>query len=227
MSLFLNRQSAGKILAEKLAREKLIDPLVLAIPRGGVVVGAEIARALGADLDVFVAKKIGAPGNSELAIGAVGPDGVAIINHALAYQTGADERYLQTEIKNLGLEVKERIKKFRRKKPKLAVKDKTVILVDDGIATGATVEVAIKWLRQKGAKTIVLAVPVAPPETIEKMTPLVEKIICLYRPSFFAAVGQFYEEFPQISDEEVLNMLDDETENKGQKVKIKKSPVIK
>ncbi|MDP2861132.1 MAG: phosphoribosyltransferase family protein [bacterium] len=227
MNMFANRQEAGKLLAEKLIEEKLENPLILAIPRGGVVIGAEIARELNVDLDVFIAKKIGAPGNPELAIGAVGPDNVVIINHVLAHQVGADGGYLETEIKNLGLEVEERIKKFRQKKPKLTVENKTVVLVDDGIATGATVEVAIEWLRQKRAKTIVLAVPVAPPETIEKLTPLVGKIICLHQPSFFAAVGQFYEEFPQISDEEVLNMLDDGTENKGQKVKIKKSPVIK
>lgn len=200
-------------MAEKILRdiktEKLKNKIViLAIPRGGVVIGKELAKVLGAPLDVLITRKIGAPGNPELAVGAVGPEGIRIIDWELAKRLGADQDYLKLQIENLKLEIAEREEKFRGDKKELEVTGKIVILTDDGIATGATTEAAIAWLKSKKVKKIVLAVPVAPPEVVEKLKPLVDELICLDQPEFFAAVGQFYQEFSQISDEEVVKLLE-------------------
>ena len=207
--MFKNREEAGKKLASKLLNYKAIENLiVLAIPRGGVVVGKELAQALNCPLDVLITRKIGAPGNPELGIGAVGPGGIRIIDWDLAGRVGADKDYLESKIENLKFEIEEREKKFRVGKKPLEIKDKTVILTDDGIATGATIEAAIAWLKSQKAKKIILAVPVAPPEVIKKLKPLVDELICLDQPEFFAAVGQFYHDFPQILDEEVVKLLE-------------------
>ena len=206
--IFQSRQEAGKLLAEKLTGYKnLKDLLVLAIPRGGVVTGKEISKALNVPLDVLVTRKIGAPGNPELAIGAVGPDRIRIINWELAQQVGADRNYLENEIEKLGLEIGEREERFRRDTEPLEVTDKIVILVDDGIATGATVEAAIAWLRTKKAQKIILAFPVASPEVVEKLRSLTDELFYLEQSANFLAVGQFYQEFPQVTDEEVIKSL--------------------
>ena len=211
--MFKNRGEAGRKLAEEILRNEDIKKLregkvILAIPRGGVVVGKELAQALNCPLDVLITRKIGAPGNPELGIGAVGPGGIRIIDWDLAGRVGADKNYLESKIENLKFEIGEREKKFRVGKKPLEIKDKTVILTDDGIATGATIEAAIAWLKSQKAKKIILAVPVAPPEVIKKLKPLVDELICLDQPEFFAAVGQFYQEFEQISDNEVLELLE-------------------
>lgn len=175
--------------------------------------GRKLAEALKAPLDVLITRKIGAPGNPELAIGAVGPSTgsgqgpVRIIDWDLAGRVGADKDYLESKIENLKLEIKEREGKFRAGKKTLEVAGKTVILTDDGIATGATIEAGIAWLKSQKVKKIILAVPVAPPEVVEKLRPLVDEFVCLDQPEFFAAVGQFYQEFPQVSDETVIKIL--------------------
>jgi len=206
--MFKNREEAGRKLADKLLSYKATKNLiVLAIPRGGVVVGKILSQALNCPLDVLITRKIGAPGNPELAIGAVGPGGIRIIDWELAKRVGADGEYLKAQSSKLQSEIQEREKKFRARKKPLEVTGKTVILTDDGIATGATIEAAIAWLKSKKAKKIILAVPVAPPEVVEKLRPLVDELICLDQPEFFAAVGQFYQEFEQISDDEVVQLL--------------------
>ncbi len=211
--MFENRKEAGKRLAEKILRYLEIKKLrgkivVLAIPRGGVVIGKIISRVLNCPLDVLITRKIGAPGNPELAVGAVGPLGIRVVDWELAKKVGADQNYLKAQIENLKKEIKEREEKFRKGKPELKIAGKNVILTDDGIATGATIEAAIAWLKSQKAKRIILAVPVAPPEVIEKLRPLVDGLIVLEEPEFFAAVGQFYYDFPQVSDEEVVKLLE-------------------
>lgn len=169
--MFENRREAGEVLSRKLLRFKgLKDIFVLAIPRGGVVIGKVVSEALGVPLGVVYAKKIPTPNQPELAAGA----------------------YIA------------RTKKFG-KTPK--VKGKTIILTDDGIATGATIEAAIKYLRKKGVEKIILAVPVAPEETVEKFKQMVDKLIILATPAYFGAVGEFYRNFPQVTDEEVIQLL--------------------
>ena len=203
--MFKDREEAARLLAEKLKHLKSEDLVVLAIPRGGVVVGKILAQTLKCPLSVMVVRKLGAPGNPELAIGAVGPDGVSIIDWELARQTGADNDYIEDMIAEKKREIEERLKIFQKKPPDLA--NKVVILTDDGIATGATTEAAIAWIKMQKPNKIVLAVPVAPPETVEKFKNLVDELFVLEMPAFFSAVGQFYQEFPQIEDEEVIQLL--------------------
>lgn len=208
--MFRDRQEAGRKLVKQLNNlaigQSSNNIVVLAIPRGGVVIGKILSQKLGCLLGTLVVKKIGAPGNPELAVGAVGPNGVAVWNQDVLNQLRFSPPQLALEISNLKLGIKERIKKFG-KIPKVNLKNKTVILTDDGIATGATIEAATLWLRiQKPAK-IILAIPVAPPETVEKLKELVDELVVLETPAFFGAVGQFYEEFPQVSDEEVVKLL--------------------
>lgn len=210
--MFKDRKEAGKRLAAKLLSNSAIKRLrnqiiVLAIPRGGVVVGKEIAQALGAPLDVLITRKIGAPGNPELAIGAVGPGKIRIVDWEMARRVGADKDYIEEETKKKTEEIKNREQRFRKEKPAFGAKNKIVVLTDDGIATGATVEVAIACIRTQKPKKLILAVPVAPPEVAGKLKPLVDELICLDQPEFFAAVGQFYQEFEQISDDEVVQLL--------------------
>jgi putative phosphoribosyl transferase len=175
--------------------------------RGGVVVGKELAKALDCSLDVLVTKKIGAPGNPELAIGAIGPDGTVVLNQDLVPKTGADKEYISKQQKAISEEVKRKMKAFRKGKRRLNLKGKAVILTDDGIATGATVEASIKWIKTQKPKKVILAVPVAAPDSLAKLAPLVDEVVCLDQPYFFAAVGQFYQSFPQTTDEEVIEML--------------------
>lgn len=210
--MFKNREEAGRKLAEKLKHLKGENIVVLAIPRGGVVIGKILAQTLACPLDVMVVRKIGAPGNPELAVGALGPDGVVVWNEDLLLQLGLTPEQLAPQIKNEKLKMKNYLEKFapqinEASNKKLSLKDKIVILTDDGIATGATTEAAIAWIKTQNPDKIVLAVPVAPPETVEKFKNLVDELIVLETPAFFGAVGQFYEEFPQVEDEEVVELL--------------------
>lgn len=203
--MFKSRQQAGEALAKKLQTFKNKKALILAIPRGGVVVGASLAKNLSLPLDVLITRKIGALGNPELAIGAVGPDKVRVVNWTLVSRLGLSNDFLSQATEKEAEEVEKRQAKFGQKK--LEVSGKTVILVDDGIATGATTEAAILWLKAKKTGKIILAVPVAPPEVVKKFQVLVDKLVVLETPRFFGAVGQFYQEFPQVSDEEVKKLL--------------------
>ena len=206
--MFKNREEAGRKLADKLASYRATKNLiVLAIPRGGVVIGKELAQALDCPLEVIITKKIGAPGNSELAVGAVGAIGEPVINEALAERVGADENYLKSQISNLKSEIARREKEFRRGRPKLNLKDRIVIITDDGVATGATMMAAIEMVRQQNPKKIIVAVPVIALDTLGKIKVLADEVICLDSPLMFFAVGQFYQDFPQISDEEVKEIL--------------------
>jgi len=205
--MFKNRQEAGRGLVEKLKKFKGPKTLVLGLARGGVVMASEIAKALGASLDVLVVKKIGAPGNEELAIGAVGPDEVVVWDKELCQRLGVDKKVKSEKLKVKSEERQEKERFLRGGKPPSDLVGKTVVLVDDGIATGATAKAAITWIKTQNPEKLILAIPVAPPDSVEKLKPIVDELICLQVEPDFWAVGQFYREFPQVEDEEVIQLL--------------------
>jgi putative phosphoribosyl transferase len=208
MIQFRDREDAGRRLAQLLVGKKIEHPIVLGIPRGGVPVALEVARALRGELGVVVARKLRAPGQPELAIGAVSSTGVAYINHRLAEECGADERYLADEQARQTEEASRREAEFdgHRHAP---VSGRTVIVVDDGIATGATAIAALRSMRWAGAKRVIFAVPVGPPETIETMRREADEVYCLaVEPDFFA-IGQFYADFRPFENDEVRKVLDE------------------
>lgn len=202
MKIFKNRQAAGKLLADRLRGIKA--DLVLGIPRGGAVVAVEVAQDLNLPFDIVVTRKIGAPGQEELALGAVDPDGEVVWDEALLRQLRIQN--LEFIIKNAWKEVKRREDLYRQGKSPLSIEGKRVILVDDGMATGATVLSAVKYLRRHKAK-VILAVPVASREALEKVTDECGQVIVLQIPEYFGAVGQFYHQFEPVSDEEVIQYL--------------------
>lgn len=202
--MFRNRQEAGQKLAEEVRRRfpKIEEGIVLALPRGGVILGAEVAKLLGLSLDIIVTRKIGAPMNPEYAIAAVSEHEIII-----SPREGPDQKYLGRETKRERQEITRRLKEYRGNKPKIDLKNKTIILVDDGLATGLTMEVAVKEVKSQSPQKIMVAVPVAPPETARKLKSQVDEIIVLNIEPMFYAVGQFYENFPQVTDEEVKKLL--------------------
>lgn len=203
--MFKDRAEAGQLLAKELIQYKnKKDVLVLGIPRGGIVVAYEMAKALKAPLDIIVIKKIGFPGQEELALGAVGIDSY-YLNEELS--AGISEDYIKEHVKQKQQEVKKRYELFRGKKAMYSVKNKIVIVVDDGIATGATMIMAVQILKKQNPKKIVLAIPVAPPDTVKKLKTIADEVICLHAPVFFMAIGQFYHEFQQVEDEEAKQYL--------------------
>jgi putative phosphoribosyl transferase len=204
--MFHDRADAGKKLAERLKEKIAGEGLVFALPRGGVVVAKEVADALRLPLDVLVVRKIGAPGNEEFAIGAVGEDGEPIINDELVGTSDITPTYLDRSIEKERKEVVRRVKAYRSGEP-ADVKGKTAIIVDDGIATGMTVEAAIETLRKRGAARIVVAAPVGAKDSIETLRNSADEVIVLHIPDQFFAVGQFYQNFPQVTDDDVRRAL--------------------
>jgi putative phosphoribosyl transferase len=206
--LFQDRREAGQALARELASFKgSSDLIVLGIPRGGVVVGHEIAKALGAPIDVYITRKIGAPHNPELAIGAVASDGTLIIDQQLVRRLGVEQDYIEEESKRQKGEISRRLSEYRGDRPSPDLAGKTVILVDDGVATGATTLVTIRAIKAQDPSELVLAVPVGPRDSIENLRQEVDKIVCLHAPEIFWAVGAFYNVFDQTSDAEVKALL--------------------
>jgi putative phosphoribosyl transferase len=205
--LFINRVDAGKKLSSALASTKSQNAIVLAIPRGGVIVGYEIARTRDIPLDVIIPRKLGAPSNPELAIGAVAEDGTLILNEELVSYLGVTEEYIKAESAKQRVEIERRLKSYRGSAPYPNVKNRTVIVADDGIATGYTMKAALASVRKRGAKTVVMAVPVGPASTIVEMQNDADQVVCLYTPDPFYAIGQFYENFAQTTDEEVIKLL--------------------
>lgn len=205
MKLFKDRQSAGKLLADRLKNTKA--GLVLGIPRGGVVVAAEIAKVLHLPLDIIVTRKIGAPNQPELALGAVDADGEAIWEEQLLRDLQLKIEDLRNEINKAQEEIRRREKTYRQERGPLKVENKTIILTDDGIATGSTTLAAINFLKKHQAKKIILAVPVASIDSVKKIKPRVSKIVVLETPQDFQAVGQFYYQFDPVTDEEVVQLL--------------------
>jgi putative phosphoribosyl transferase len=206
MSLLKNRVEAGKQLASALKTASK-DAIVLAVPRGGVIVGFEVAKALGIPLDVIVTKKIGAPGNPELAIGAVAEDGTFFVDEDLVRRLGVPEAYITAEVKRQRQEIQRRLVRYRGNIPYPSLKNRGVIIVDDGVATGFTLKAALRLVRSKGAQTVTVAIPVGPPDTIRELKKLADRVVCLHAPEPFYAIGQFYVDFTQTSDEEVTGLL--------------------
>ncbi|NLO89773.1 MAG: phosphoribosyltransferase [Clostridia bacterium] len=208
MVFFAHRQDAGKRLAEELKEFENSNAVVVAVPRGGVAVAEPVAEKLKAPLEVVVPRKIGMPDNPELAVGALSPDGSVVLNHQLLWWYGLSEKELKPLIeKELG-EIKRRMELYRRGRKPLDVRDKHAILVDDGIATGYTMFAAIEFLKKQGVAEITVAVPVAPKDTAKELSRRVQRTVILHIPEVFYSVGQFYGNFDQLTDEEVINILE-------------------
>lgn len=205
--MFHNREDAARQLAGKLKGRELYDPLVLAIPRGGVVTGAVLARELGADLDVVLSRKLRAPGQPELAIGAISEDGRAYLNHHARAFLHLLEDYLTEERRHQLAEIARRKKLFRTVRPQAPVADRSVIVTDDGIATGSTMIAALQTVRTQSPREVIVAVPVASPDRLEEVRRWCDDVVCLLRPEEFWAIGQFYRDFSQVEDEEALALL--------------------
>jgi putative phosphoribosyl transferase len=217
---FHDRKEAGLLLADKLklyiknafsSEVKKESFIVMAIPRGGVILGDIVASELNVDLDIIICKKIGAENNPELAIGAVMADGSYIINEDIVNRINISLEYISKQVELQKHEIERRLMEFRgNKEYHNRLKDRTIILIDDGIATGATILAAVKWLKEKHfSKKLIVAVPVAPLESsiLDKLNRIVDKVIIILSPYDFAAVGQFYEHFDQVSDKEVKEIM--------------------
>jgi len=205
--LFEDRKEAGKKLANALTKFSNKKLIVLAIPRGGVVVGYEVAEKLSVPLDVIVPRKLRAPNQPELAIGAVTEDGTIILDKELANSLNISDDYINSERKRQKLEIERRLLVYKEEKKIIDLTGFDVIVVDDGIATGATMEAALVSVRKRGAKAIILAVPVASSSSLNMLKKWAVEIVCLYTPSIFFAIGQFYRNFEQTTDEEVKSLL--------------------
>src|SRR5258705_10136213 len=206
--LFRDRREAGRLLAAKLtAYANRPDVIVLALPRGGVPVADEVARALGAPLDVFVVRKLGVPGSEELAMGAVATGGVRVLNDQIVDRLGIPDHLVDAVAVREQQELSRRERLYRGGRPPPDVRGRAVILVDDGLATGATMHAAIHALRQQQPARIVVAVPTAAPETCEELRAEVDEVICAVTPEPFHAVGLWYRDFSQTTDEEVRDLL--------------------
>jgi putative phosphoribosyl transferase len=211
IDVFADRTQAGRLLAQKVLALKVVDPIVLALPRGGVPVAAEVANALHAPLDLLLVRKIGAPAHRELAVAAVaeGPHAQVVIDHETLRMTGATKAYVDREAKAELREIVRRRTAYLHDRAALPVEGKTAIVVDDGIATGTTVRAALQALRRRNPARLVLAIPVASPDIVAALRVEVDDLVCLSQPSYFHAVGAHYADFHQVSDEEVIRILDE------------------
>jgi predicted phosphoribosyltransferase len=207
-SRFRNRREAGRFLAAKLAAyAKRPDTIVLALPRGGVPVAYEVAQALEAPLDVFLVRKLGVPGHEEFAMGAIATGGLRVINQDVVRGLRIPPATLDAIAAREQQELERRERLYRGDRPAPDVRGRTVILVDDGLATGATMYAAVKALKQQGAGRVVVAVPIAPPETCDQLREVVDDVVCAVTPEPFHAVGLWYEDFSQTTDDEVRDLL--------------------
>lgn len=205
--MFRDRQDAGARLATALA-DRITDGelVVLAIPRGGVIVAKPVARALGAPLDVVVPRKLGAPGNPELAIGAVAP-GVRVLDHRLIGTLGVPDDYVEQEAVAQEREIGRRTRRYRGNRPPLSLRGATAVVVDDGVATGSTAMAALRWARDQGAARVVFAAPVGPTAAVPHLESVADQVVILETPPSFHAVGEWYDAFDQVTDEEVFDAL--------------------
>lgn len=206
---FQDRTEAGKLLGARLAGQALFRPVVLALPRGGVPVGYEVALALGAPLDVILVRKIGVPWHRELALGAIaeGDPPEVVVNETILAELGIGSTYIQEESEAQLKEIKRRRRLYLGSRAPLLIQDRTAVVVDDGIATGATMRAALRAVRRRDPRSIVLGIPVAPPETIDALRGEADEVVCLETPLDFSGVGQFYAHFPQTADTTVVDLL--------------------
>lgn len=204
-----DRKAAGQALAEALQKYKEYeDVIVLGLPRGGVPVAAEIAESLGAELDLMLVRKLGTPGQRELAMGAIASVGSRVMNESVVRSLGISEAEIQQVENAERKELQRREKAYRGSRPAPMLANRCVILVDDGLATGATMRAAVDAVRQDGPAQLVIAVPVAPEDTVEMLRSEVDDLVCLAMPEYFRAIGLWYVDFSQVSDDEVRQILD-------------------
>jgi len=206
--IFQDRRDAGRQLARRLTHLRGQDAIVFALPRGGIVVGYEIARALGTPLDVIVARKLGAPGNPEFGFGAIAPGGVRFLDERTIGWLELSEEQIDRIAAEEALEMERRLRRYRGGRPLPDVRQRAVILVDDGLATGVTARAAIRAIRRWEPGHLVLAVPVSAPDTARAVSSEVDELVCLETPPGFMAVGQYYMDFEQTSDEEVIELIE-------------------
>jgi putative phosphoribosyl transferase len=206
--LFRDRTDAGRRLAARLGKyAERDDVIVLALPRGGVPVGAEVAHALGAPLDVFLVRKLGVPGREELAMGAIASGGVRVLNPDVVDELRIPPKWIDAAAAREGAELARREAAYRDGRPAPDVRGKTVLLVDDGLATGASMKAAVAALRDRGPARVVVAVPVGAPETCQEFEGLADEVVCAITPDPFYAVGSWYADFDQTTDDEVRDLL--------------------
>ena len=215
--LFKDRQEAGELLSRELAQFQGRRVVVLGIPRGGIIVAQELARVLEADMDIVLAHKLRTPGHAELAMGSVAEDGRLFLNEEVVRELGLGEAYIQQEKARQMAEIRRRTELFRHGHPKVPLAGRTVIITDDGVATGATTQAALWAVRLEKPEKLIAALPVGPEDTIMRLAEDVDEMICLRTPSLFVAVGQFYVRFEPVEDEEVLEILKEEQRRGGGK----------
>ena len=215
--MFRDRQHAGDELAARLAKLRLRQPLVLALPRGGVPIGAAIASALDAPLDLIIVRKVGAPGNPELAVAAIveGDPPDVVLNREVMNEYGLTEAQVAKLADGERAELERRKSRYRGDRKPASVAGKTVIVVDDGAATGTTMKAVLRALKPRSPKEVIVALPVAPPETVSEMKAEAGRVICLSQPQSFMALGYHYSDFPQLSDGEVIAMLEEADRRRG------------
>jgi putative phosphoribosyl transferase len=204
--VFFDRQDAGRKLAPAVAERVRGDAVVLGVPRGGVLVALPVARAVDAPLDVVVPKKIGAPDNPELGLGAIAP-GVRVLDEDLIGRLGVAPAYIEEETARVEAEIARRTERYRGGRPAVALAQRTAVIVDDGVATGGTAFAAVAWARAQGPASVVFAAPVGPASTAGRLAAVCDEVVFLLTPANFSAVGQWYERFDQVTDEEVREAL--------------------
>jgi putative phosphoribosyl transferase len=218
---FKDREQAGQILAEELINLRGKKAVVLGIPRGGIIVARELARRIEAEMDVVLSRKLGTPGQSELAMGSLSEDGAIFLNRDVVQELGVTDRDIEREkVLQMG-EIQRRSQLIRSILPKTPLKDRIVLVTDDGVATGATMQAALWAVRQENPQKLIAAIPVASAEALERLSIDADEIICLRQPPFFYAVGQFYAQFYQVEDRDVLQILEEEVRRreKGKSLK--------
>lgn len=209
--MFRNRTEAARQLADVLTTHDLAADVVLAIPRGGVPVGRVVADRLAAPLDVVVARKLTPPDQEEFAIGAVTADGTVWLDEPTVDRLQIDDDYLDGEILREQTRARETAERYRRRRPNIDLDGRDTVIVDDGVATGATVEASVRAVEESGASSVTVAVPVGPPDALERLRTVADEVICVESPPHFRAVGQFYDTFGQVSDDDALACLDSES----------------
>lgn len=214
---FSDRAEAGRALAERLAEEgDWRDALVLALPRGGVPVAWQVAERLGLELDILVVRKLGTPGNPELAMGAIASGGVQVMNEDILRYVHVSHAEIEGTLVQETHELQRREHAYRGDRPRPTIEGRAVVLVDDGLATGATMRAAVQAVRKLGASSVTVAVPVAAPDSVSLLEPLADRIVCLHLPHDLYAIGRWYEDFDQTPDRQVVELLQRAWNRKGE-----------